>query len=222
MDCFLKGIYMFFNKNKKKNDDVQNRFLVNLDGWEFFDTQTGEFQTGYKKIEGKVSPVTGGDVLREVSFNAEQKKILRCLIDNKIPVGAIAYTGLPADYMREILNILLPNGSGENPTFRFSDEKMYQITHTDLTLNAFKCCLEGLKYDMYFCDEVDNIAQYPDTVFECLALGARENVNLSKYLAESSSVEDFYAEVKYRIRKNRSKRFHMSVFDRMIETPIID
>ena len=80
---------MFFNRKKKEPKQASNNIIYNLDEQPVFDKTTAEFL---------------------MDFDAEQKKILRFMIDYMVPVEAIAYKGLPYKYMEQIRMAVLPDG----------------------------------------------------------------------------------------------------------------
>lgn len=201
---------MFFNKKKKEekkltswtapngvvvHKDTSN-CLRNLDGWNFFDIDKAEFRMDMYDRE----------------FDFEQKKILRLLIDHKVPCRAIAYIGLPADYMEEIRKVVLPQTeSGMYEPVSFDEAELYKITHTDLDIEQFRYCLKAMLNGVYICDEIENVSIYPPVVFMEIAKASEYELNVCSMVHPDMDMSLFVEDVKRKIKKIENKGFARSV-----------
>ncbi len=194
---------MFFKKKNKDNKaaswEASNGVIVskdtsnclrNLDGWNYFDTDKGEFRMDINYRE----------------FNIEQKKILRLLIDHKVPCGAIAYIGLPAEYMEEIRRAVLPQSeSGSYTPVPFDEAELYKITHTDLDIEQFRYCLQAMLNEVYICDEIENVSKYPIIVFMEIAKASEYELNVCDMVSPGMNLQLFVEDVKRKIKKIENK-----------------
>jgi hypothetical protein len=166
--------------------------LRNLDGWNFFDTDKGEFRID----------------MYDRAFDFEQQKILRLLIDHKVPCGAIAYIGLPSNYMEEIRSVVLPQmETGIYKAVTFDEAELYKITHTDLDIEQFRYCLKAMMNDVYICDEIENVSIYPPVVFMEIAKASEYELNVCNMVSPDMDMQLFVEDVKRKIKKIENKGF---------------
>lgn len=184
---------------KKKENKIQDPVLYNFDHQPVINTDTGEFL---------------------MDFDFEQQKILRQMIDWHIPIGSLAYRGLPAQYMNAILFFTRPDSHLGSTTFtKFDEGIMYKIVHTDLDIGQFTDCLLCLINGIDICGEVENVASYPHEILSLIARAATLKVNLCKRLKRDMDVYALSEEVEKLEKKAKQKEKFQDKLD-MLEYKI--
>ena len=181
---------------KKKNTGYEP-VIYNFDNQPVLNRDTGEFL---------------------MDFDADQKKLLRQLIDWKIPVGAFAYKGLPVEYIYKIYLVLQPYdiGNGTYSYTRIDENMLYRIVHTDLDIDQFGDCLAGAIYGIDMCSEIKNISSYPHEVLSLVADAASCGVDLCKKLSPNMDIYTLEAAVKRAYQKEKDKRKRGNIRDSIL------
>lgn len=128
---------------KRNNDDI----IRNLDGQEVANAQTGEFY---------------------MEFNNEQKKQLMFCFNHMLPVEAIAYPGIPASVMEQVIGVIYRNSclaerlrDEYEPNFaNVPQGEIWKITHTNLTPAQTHYALCALTKGVNFADEIEDLSSY--------------------------------------------------------------
>ena len=128
---------------KRYDDDI----IRNLDGQEVANAQTGEFY---------------------MEFNKEQKKQLMFCFNHRLSVDAIAYPGIPAPVMEQVIDVIYRNSclaerlrDNYEPNFaNVPQGEIWKITHTNLTPAQTHYALCALTKGVNFADEIEDLSSY--------------------------------------------------------------
>ncbi|MCR5670701.1 MAG: hypothetical protein K6G10_06815 [Butyrivibrio sp.] len=179
-----------FGKKKHTSGQVNNTYdpvLYNLDGQPVINRDTGEFL---------------------MDFDEGQKKILRQLLDNRMPIGSFAYKGLPASYMNNIAITIAPykNPDGGYSFTWYNEEILYKIVHTDLTLDQFNDCLTCMMHGIDVCEKIENISSYSHEILSLVAAAAREDVDVTDKVTPNLDIFAFSKDVQKILDNAKKKR----------------
>ena len=117
----------------------------------------------------------------------------------------LGYPKLPAEYMRMILDC-----HEAGMCVCYDPLNTWKIIHSNLTLSQFRYALTLTTQDVYIVDEIGDLSQYEDRVFDLLLQAAECGVNLCKYVKPDMNMVDF----EERVRKAKRKhRFSIKVYD---------